>query len=114
MFAASAIQNRSPLELILVGVFQIVVVLLVCWFGTRRHRSDFRFGRVAVLTLLCLSTALPFAIVAFLLRPWDWESRVVRVAIVLPVFMPLVTALALGFTKRFRRSTHDTPPNAAS
>jgi hypothetical protein len=113
MPAESAIINRSPLELILIGAFQIIVVLLVCWFGTRRHRSEFRFGRVAGLTLLCLATALPFALIAYLLRPWDWESRIVRVAIVLPVFMPLVTALALGYTKRFRRSTHDTRRNAA-
>jgi uncharacterized membrane-anchored protein len=113
MFAETAIVSRSPLELTLIGAFQIIVVLLVCWFGTRRCRSDFRLGRVAVLTLLCLATSLPFGLVAYLLRPWDWESRIVRAAIVLPVFMPLFTALALGFTRRFRRSTRDKQRNAA-
>lgn len=113
MFAESDIENRNPLELILIGAFQMIVVLLVCWFGTRSHRSDFRLSRVARLTLFCLVTGLPFALIAYLLRPWDWRSPMVRVAIVLPVLMPLITAFVLGFIKRLRKSTHDTPHNAA-
>ena len=113
MFAEFAIENRNPLEPILIGVFQIIVVLLVCWFGTRSHRSDFKLSRVVGLTLLCLGTALPFAVIAYLLFPWNWESPTVRVAIVLPVLVPLVTAFALAFIKRLRKGAHDTPHNAA-
>src|SRR5262245_2787841 len=102
MFAESAIQDPSPLQLILVGVLQIAVVLLVCWFGTRRQRSEFRIARVASFTLLCLASALPFAAIAYLLRPWDWESRLVRSVVLLGVLVPFVTAFALGLlTVRF-------------
>jgi hypothetical protein len=107
MMPESTIANRSPMELLLMGAFQIVVVLLICWFGTRRQRDDFRFGRVVVLTLSCLATALPFAIAAYLLRPWDWESRLLRTMIALAALMPLVTAFALGFSKRLRRNSPD-------
>lgn len=113
MFAESAAMNRRPLELVLLGAFQIALVLVVSWFGTRHDRAGFHLGRIAVLTLLCLATGLPFALVAYWLYPWDWNSNLVRTVVILPPLVPLATAIALSFSGHFRKQVRRRRPDSA-
>jgi cytochrome bd-type quinol oxidase subunit 2 len=93
------VNTASTLQLILVGVLQIIVVLIVCWFGTRGKRTDFRIFRVVALTLLCLASSLPFAVIAYLLWDRGWDSQGVRIAVALAALTPLITAFTLGYLK---------------
>src|SRR5262245_45726865 len=97
---------RSPLELMSAAAFQITVVLFVVWFGTRHRRNEFRFGRVAAVSLLCLASAVPQAAIAYLLWPWDWESWISRTSVLAVAIAPLGTAIVLGLLwVRFRKRT---------
>ena len=87
----------------LVFAVQLLLILVVMWFLTRRRPGQFRIRRVIGLTLLCLATSLPFAFAAWWLWPWDWESKLVKAVILTGVFLPLVTAYVLGLLQRRKR-----------
>ena len=100
MLEDAALFHMSYPRVILFGAVQLCIVLSVAWFGTRQRQEDFCFSRVIGLTLLCLASSLPFAYVAYLLWPWDFQSWIVRVDILLAMFSPLATAYILGIIRK--------------
>lgn len=100
MLAESAIDHLTFPRAIVFGVIQLTLILSAVWIGTRQRREDFRFSRVIGLTLLCLSSWIPFALIAYLLWPLDFRTWPAPIFILLAVFSPLVTAFILGFTRR--------------
>jgi hypothetical protein len=102
MQADAALLDMSFPRVAFFCMVQLAIILAVAWFGTRSHREDFRFGRVIWLTLLCLSTSLPFVWLAYRLWPWDFQSRLLRADILLAVFTPLIVAFILGVIRKRR------------
>jgi hypothetical protein len=102
MFADAAMFHMSYPRVILFCGIQLTIVLAVAWFGTRKHPDDFRLGRVIGLTLLCLTSSLPFAYAAYLLWPWDMRSRILQADLFLAVFAPVITAYVLGLIRKWR------------
>ena len=100
MLADAALFHMSYPRVIFFGVIQLCIVLSVAWFGTRQRQEDFRISRVIGLTLLCLTSSLPFAYVAYLFWPWDFQSWVVRADVLLAIFSPVVTACILGIIRK--------------
>jgi len=102
MLADSTTDNPSLSRAIVCGVIQLILVLSIVWFSTRKRREDFRFSRVIGLTLLCLSSSLPFALVAYLLWPWDFRTWAAPTVVLLAVFSPIATAYILGIMRKRR------------
>src|SRR5579859_6518535 len=100
MQADAALFHMSYPRVVFFCAVQLAIVLSVAWFGTRQCREDFRFSRVIGLTVLCLSSSLPFAYVAYLAWPWDFQSWLVRADILMAVFTPLVMAYILGIVRK--------------
>jgi hypothetical protein len=100
MQADAAIFRMSVPEVLFFGAAELTFVLAVAWFGARSRQEDFSFGRVVLITLLCLSTSLPFAWLAYRLWPWDFQSWLVKCDILSAVFTPLFAALILGIIRK--------------
>jgi hypothetical protein len=90
----------SPREAVLFGGFYVAFILAVACYGTRTHPEDFKLNRVSRITLLCLATSLPFACLAYLLWPWDFQSWRVQADILLTVLTPLFSAFLLGYARK--------------
>lgn len=102
MLAESAIDHLSFPKAILFGITQLTLILSVVWFGTRQRREDFRFSRVFGLTLLCLSSSLPFALVAYLLWPWDSRTWTAPVVVFFAALSPVVTVYIISIIRKRR------------
>lgn len=86
-----------------VGVFwgsSLAFVAVLVLVLARRQPEDFRPIRVVGLLALCLSTSLPFLLIAYWLRPWNFQSILLQSDIALAVFGPIVTAFIVGYLRK--------------
>jgi hypothetical protein len=99
MQADAAILNLSSGQIVVSCVISLAIIVVLVAVVSRHRPEQFRLLRVIGLTLLCLSTSLPFAWL-YLRGPRNFNSLWFQADVLLMVFAPIIMAFVLGYLRK--------------